>query len=442
MIERIRSILAEIPEVSAWKLTVSEKQSSELFYVGRKLETNRATDTTNYVLTIYVDKEAGTAGSADTGRTRGSAAFSIYAFMSDDELRAKIRDNVYAAGFAMNPWYDIPGPEDTALPESNSNIKDIGLKEAAETVSDAVFKADAYADGSLSATEIFIDKTRLHIYNSKGVDLQSVSYGASIELIPSWEKDGEEVEVYQMLRFESIDPDEITRLTDEQLQIAAARFTAKPLSELVDITAPLKVILQDKEAGRIFGYFANDLDYSTKYQKANKFEPGDHVQGDNVTGTPLTLRMVPYVRNAFNSAFFDGDGVILKDTVLVQNGVAVNRKGAYRFGYYLGEKAPAGSLPILVVEPGTKSFREMAAEPYLRCQVFSGIQVEPNTGYFGGEVRLGYYFDGEKEIPVTGFSISGNMNVSRGTMVYSSETVTTNAYHGPKYLEIPDMKLA
>ena len=63
MIERIRSILAEIPEVSAWKLTVSEKQSSELFYVGRKLETNRATDTTNYVLTIYVDKDDSGSGS-------------------------------------------------------------------------------------------------------------------------------------------------------------------------------------------------------------------------------------------------------------------------------------------------------------------------------------------------------------------------------------------
>ena len=61
MIERIQAILNGIPEVSAWKLTVSEKQSSQLFYVGKKLETNRASDTTDYVLTIKDDK-----GTSDT----------------------------------------------------------------------------------------------------------------------------------------------------------------------------------------------------------------------------------------------------------------------------------------------------------------------------------------------------------------------------------------
>ena len=99
-------------------------------------------------------------------------------------------------------------------------------------------------------------------------------------------------------------------------------------------------------------------------------------------------------------------------------------------------------VPITCVKEGTKPFSEMAKQPYIRCAVFSGIQVEPNSGYFGGEVRLGYYFDGEKEIPVTGFSVSGDMNNSRGTMIYSLETVTTASYHGPRYLEIPDMKLA
>lgn len=432
MIERIRKICAGMEEISAWKLNITQKQSSELFFVGKKLETNRAADTTAYQLTIYVDE-------ADT---RGAAVFPVYPFMPDEELQNKIKENIYAAHFAMNPWYDIPKSAGEALPESSSNIRHMALKEAAEKVAEAIFKADVYQGGYLSATEIFIEKTLNHVVNSEGVDIQSVTFGGQAELIPSWEEHGEEVEVYHMLKFESVEEAELTAQVDEQLRIAAGRFAAKPLNEVINMSCPPKVIIQDEEAGEIFRYFADDLDYSTKYQKANKFELNENVQGDSVTGTSLTLTMKPYVKDAFNSSFFDNDGVILKPVTLVRNGIAVNRKGSYRFGFYLGENEPAGQIPVLTVEPGTKSFAEMAAEPYLRCKVFSGIQVEPNSGYFGGEVRLGYYFDGEKEIPVTGFSISGDMNVSRGSMVYSSDTVTTDAYSGPKYLEIKDMKLA
>ena len=432
MKERISRILANIPEVSDWNLKLKKTRTSELFYVGKKLETNRAADTETGELTIYVDKDD----------QRGASSFSVAAYMTDDELKEKIEENIYAAGFAMNPWYDLPRPANAVIPKSGSNIRGMSLKDAAEQVSDAVFAADHYQDGYLSATEIFITETSLEVVNSRGVDVSAVTYGGMVELIPSWEKDGEEVEIYHMLRFESIDPADITRQVDEQLMLAKARYEAKPLSEVIDMKNAPKVIIQDEEAGELFEYFASDLTYRQKYEKSNKFELGDDVQGENVTGTRLNLTMMPYVKNAFSSAFFDGDGVILRETPLVRDGIAVGRYGSYKYGYYLGEKDPAGAVPVLTTEPGTKPFAEMAKEPYLRCVTFSGIQMEPNSGFYGGEVRLGFYFDGEKEIPVTGFSISGDMNVSRGTMVYSADTVTTRFYSGPKYLEIRDMKLA
>ena len=432
MKDRITNILAEMPSVSGWKLKITKSRSSELFYVSKKLETNRAADTEDFELTIYVDKD----------QERGASTFTVGPFMTDAELREKIEENVYAAGFAMNPWYDLPKPENAVIPESSSNIREMPLKEAAELVSDAVFAADHYDDGYLSATEIFITKTTLEILNSRGVDVRSTTYGGMVELIPSWEKDGEEVEIYHMLRFESIDPADITAKVDEQLKLARARYEAKPLAEVIDMKQPVRILVQDDEAGELLDYFGMDLTYGQKYEKSNKFELGDDVQGEKPTGTRLNITMVPYIKNAFASAFFDQDGVILRETQLVRDGIAVGRYGSYRYGYYLGEKQPSGILPVMKVEPGTKTFAEMTKEPYLRCVTFSGIQMEPNSGFFGGEVRLGFYFDGEKEIPVTGFSISGDMNVSRGTMVYSAETVTTRFYHGPKDLEIKDMKLA
>ena len=272
MKDRIRTILAKIPEVSDWNLKLTKTHTSELFYVGKKLETNRAADTASCDLTIYVDR----------GEERGASTFSVADYMTDEELRDKIEENVYAAGFAMNPWYDLPVPANAVIPESESNIRAMSLKEAAEQVSDAVFAADHYDDGYLSATEIFITETTLEVLNSRGVDVCSTTYGGMVELIPSWEKAGEEVEIYHMLRFESIDPQEITKQVNEQLLLAKARFEARPLSELIDMKKALKIIIQDEEVGEIFGYFEYDLTYRQKYEKSNKFELGDKVQGDEV----------------------------------------------------------------------------------------------------------------------------------------------------------------
>jgi predicted Zn-dependent protease len=174
----------------------------------------------------------------------------------------------------------------------------------------------------------------------------------------------------------------------------------------------------------------------------NLYNLGDNVQGKNVTGDKLNLKVVPYYENAMNSSPVDDDGVVLKEVELIKDGIATNLFGSYKFGYYLGIKEPTGSLPVVVVKEGTKSFEEMKKSPYIRCVRFSSFQLDPYSGLFGGEVRLGFYFDGKKEVPVTGFSITGNFNELKSKFVYSSDTVTLPNYHGPKYIEINDIDVA
>ena len=62
----------------------------------------------------------------------------------------------------------------------------------------------------------------------------------------------------------------------------------------------------------------------------------------------------------------------------------------------------------------------------------SGLQVDIYNDYIGGEVRLGYYFDGKREIPVTGISISGKLSTALANMRLSNEATTYESYHGPK----------
>ncbi len=425
MMDKFVKALNKNKQVSAWKLTEVKKRSCEAFYVLDKLETNRATDTVEYSATIYVDK----------GKQRGTASFALFDYMTEKELDERIAENVYAASFAMNKFFEIPDKTDKKLKGQKSNLKERSFPELMDELVDAVFKADCHKGGYLSATEFFLTEKSERILNSKGLDVRSKTYSANVEIIPSWEKNGEEVEIYHMLNLGALDPEAVTKEVDEQLMEAKARFEAVTLPK----GKKLKVIIQDDEIGQLMDYYSGELSYASKYRKVNKFEVGDDVQGKKVKGDLLNISLVPFFEGAFDSKAFDADGVILKDVQIVKDGKAVNRHGSYRFGYYLKEKDPTGVLPVLVLKEGKKSFKEMQKEPYVRCVKFSGLQVDNASGYFGGEVRLGFYFDGKKEIPVTGFSISGDINKSAQNFVLSKETVTRSAYHGPKYIEISDM---
>lgn len=427
MMDKFIDLLKKNKDVAEWKINRSSTKSCELFYVLDKLETNRATDTVAYSVTIYVDKDG----------KRGASNFALFDYMTDAEIEEKISENVFSASFALDEYYDLPKKEEAELIKSESNLKDRPFADIIEEVVDACFKANTYKEGYLSATEFFLYEKEVRVITSKGIDLSSKSYKGQIEIIPSWEKDGEEVEVYHMITFEDFKPEEITEKVNEELLLAKARFEAKELKK----KDGLRVFIQEDDVADILWSFADELGYAGEYMKRNKFKVGENVQGSDITGDALNITLVPYYKGASGSMAFDGDGVALRKLSIIEDGVAKALYGSYRFGYYLGVKRPTGILPVLVQKEGMKSFKELADRPYLRCVKFSGIQVDQSTGYFGGEVRLGFYFDGEKEIPVTGITVSGNLDKNKAGFMFSKETYTGNTYHGPKYIAIDGMTI-
>lgn len=419
--EKLIKVLKSSP-ISDYKISVKHVESVELFYVLNKLETNRATNIDEVAVTIYVDE----------GEFRGQSTFSYYPYMSEEEIKELIKKKIFAAKFALNPHYELPGKNDEKPRKIPTNFENYSLLEAGERIAKAVLAAKKYQEGNFSANEIFVYKTDERILNSKGVDLSMTSYRAFIELIPSWEEGEKEVETYNNLEFSNLDEEEITRQVNEAMEITRDRFNAVDLK----IDKPVKVIIEGEDVPDIFEFFIDSLSYRYKYMHMNRFNVGDHVQGDEVTGDKINLSMLPFYVGASKSRSFDGDGVVLKEVNLIKDGVAQSMFGSHVFGCYLNEKNPTGVLPIVKVEPGQKSFKEMKKEPYLRCVKFSSFQFDEYSGFFGGEVRLGYYFDGEKEIPVTSFSIQGDINQAKTNMIFSKEEQVLPDYVGPKYIEI------
>ena len=71
----------------------------------------------------------------------------------------------------------------------------------------------------------------------------------------------------------------------------------------------------------------------------------------------------------------------------------------------------------------------------------SGLQVDSYNDYIGGEVRLAYYHDGEKLIPVTGVSISGKLEDVLNKLRLSGTSTVHNGYMGPDKAILSDMKI-
>ena len=199
------------------------------------------------------------------------------------------------------------------------------------------------------------------------------------------------------------------------------------------------MILNKEELGSLFGSISRDLNYATVYAHAGLFHKGDDIQKDP-TGDTITITMAGSLPGNIRSAAFDGDGMTLKDITIVEKGKAVAYYGSSRFGQYLNE-VPTGNLRCIQVAPGSACRHCLSAAPYLEVVSMSGLQVDFFNDYIGGEVRLAYYHDGEKQLPVTGISITGSLRQVLSSIRLSSETGVHNGYQGPEKAILQDMKI-
>ena len=418
----IEKLLKANSAVSDYRIATKATKSYEMFFVHKKLETVRATDTVNTDVRVYVKHD---------GKI-GDSAFSLYESMSEDEAAAKVAAAAKRALLVFNEPYELPeGGKETF--ERASSLTACTLPEMAAKVADAVFAADCYAGGSINATEIFLYQDTISVKNSRGVDKTEVKYHAMIEAIPTWNEGEESVELYENHRFNEFDAAAITAEIDKKMREVRDRQAAvKPATPM-----NCRVVLNAREIYSLLGRMAMVLNYSAVYSHSNLFKVGDDVQKGR-SGDALTLTVTGAVKGSVDSAAFDEDGVALTEKVLIEDGVVKGYFGSNRFAQYLGE-TPTGDMRCFKVAPGTLTKEALEAEPYLECVSMSGLQVDLFSDYVGGEIRLAYLFDGEKTVPVTGISMSAKLSEVLAGMQLSTETTVSGSYEGPDKLLMPNV---
>jgi len=431
MIEKIKEILSNIEGIDGWKINEKKVESKELFFIKKELDMNRAKDVHHIMLTVYKDFQE------EGKKYRGSSTTTIFPTMSDEEIEKAIRDALYAASFVKNEYYPLVEPKVEIQPVMENKLASKPLSSWMPILTDEIFIEDKYDKGWINSAELFLDKINIRILNSEGVDVVYQTYRGELEFITNWKEDGEEVELYKDILFSDYDEKLIPESVDEMLKICRDKAIAKPTPILKDIP----VILSGEPVKEFFNYYYVQAAARSVYEQTSIAKLDESIQGSDVKGDKVNMALDPYLENSTASAPYDEDGLRLSRVVLYENGILKRYWGNTRFSHYLSIK-PTGNIRNIVVEGGSKTLQEIKEGPYLEVKVFSDFQMDTLTGDFGGEIRLGWYCDGENVIPVTGGSISGNINEVHKEMYLSKETQKINNFSGPKSIRLLNVSVA
>ncbi len=407
--------------IEKYLINKTEKNSSELFFIKKKLDVRRSKNITDYNVTVYRDIEK------EGEKLRGSAAVSVFPTMTEDEIKEKLKEAYFAAQYAANPFYELVQGEGTAV-EDNS-VAPADTEKAVKTMSEALFSADTDSEAFINSAEFFAENEKIHIVNSDGVDVAFNKFNVNGEFVTQCKTD-EDVELHYTFKYDKINEKALSEMAAEGIKSAKDRSVAKRCLE----SGNYDIILSGKELAEVLSYYTDRSNAAMIYPHYSDYKVGDHIQGDEVQGEKLNLTLIA-------TQPYSDEGTKMSDLKLAENGELKALHGGNRFSQYLGIK-PTGFYEKLKLEAGTVPLSDMKKKPYLQAVKFSDFQMDFFTGHFGGEIRLAYLYDGEKITKVTGGSINGIITKAHKNLVFSKETYSDSEYEGPFAVRIENVAVA
>jgi predicted Zn-dependent protease len=420
-------ILKENKEIE-YRITTRKTFGPESFFIKKQSEINRYIDVEHTSLTVYKTFE-------ENGiKFRGSASKEIHPTASDAEIRRDVEELAFAAGFVKNRYYPLASP-DKAKPEEVTVFDGQKLYVTLERLKDIVFKEDSHKNGRLSFCEFFVKRNEIRIINSSGVDVSYAYNSVYIEGAVTWKED-KEIEVWESY----ILSDESADLMGENIKRLFEIASKKPHAVAIP-KFDGNVLLRGDILSSFFGYYVSNANAMSVFTKQSVFKAGESVQGENIRGDKVNIKLKPVLKGSSFSESYDADGFFLKEVELIKDGALLQYWGNLMSSAYLGT-APTGNLRNIEIGRGSFDEAELKKEPYLEILSFSDFHMEPLTGDFGSEIRLAYYFDGKTVKAVSGGSVSGNIKKVQQDFKFSKELAQFNNFIGPKLVSVKGVSIS
>lgn len=425
-----------------------KRESAELFFIKKNLDVRRMKDAHTYDVVVYRDFMQG------EKKCRGQSTAVIYPGMSAEELEQALQSAALAASFVANPWYELPDCKEEANTADAGSVSEMsgkdpaccGFDESCRIMTEALFAEDvdtAPDAAFINSAELFIVKADKTIITSKGREFSYVKWYVRGEFVAQC-RQPQDVETFGDFEYNCLNEEALRRKIRRTLDYTKARA----LAENAPKAGKYDIIISGDFVKTIFDYYIDRAGAGYVYAGYSKFKVGNNVQlstenedasaglnaSSEETGDLISMTLkadVPY----------SSEAILMKDRQLLDKGELKLIHGGARFSYYLGIE-PTGNYSSIAVEPGSMSFEDMKKKPYLHIVNFSDFQMDSFTGHFGGEIRLAFLYDGEKEIPVTGGSINGSIFDVQKTMRLSKEMQEEQGYKGPFAVLMKDVNVA
>ena len=419
----------------AWEIIDTKTKGWEFYFIRHHLDQNRAKDVEHILVKVYKLHGGDPAEGAEAAAAQymGVASTEFSPTDSPEEMKKAIDSLVYKASLVNNPPYRLNTPK-TAVPLENP------LRPLSEEAADFIGTMNRIAETDtedLNSYEIFTNAVERRLVNSEGIDITERYPSSMVEVVINARKDGHEIELYRLYDQGSCDSDGLKRDVDELLQFGKDRLRTKPTPALGE--AP--VVFSTDAAVQIYAYFLDNLNTAYQVRHLSPFVIGSPI-AEEIRGDRITLESVRVLPGSPENFAYDGEGAPIRDAVLIEDSVPKEFVGGRMFSQYMGLE-DAFSVSNWRVRGGAKSADELRTGRFLEIVEFSDFQVDSMTGDIFGEIRLGYFHDGEGNVtPVSGGSVSGNMADNVPGMYLSRETRRYSCAEIPSVTRLEKISIA
>lgn len=422
MTDKIIELLRQ-SDADAFEVTDKVTEGWEFYFIGHKLDQNRAKEVEHIEVTVYKKLE--------DGKFLGSASDEIAPTSTPEEAKKIIQDLCQRATYVKNPYFELNSKNITV------ETKDYDIEKTARDYIEVMQKIPETSTEYINSYEIFAEKTTRRYVNSEGIDVTTTYPSSMLEVILNAKNDEHEIELYRMYKAGSCDKDSILKEITDSLKFGKDKLIAKPTPNLNKTT----VLFSTKDpVTEIVTYLCNKTHASVKYKGYSNWEIGKEIV-EGVTGDKFTVRGLKELPNSSNNTPVDSEGAPVYDMYFLKDNVPQNFWGDVQFRYYLNVKEGC-IIGNYCAEGGTTPEAELREGNYLEPVEFSDFSISLIEGTFAAEIRLAYLHEGGRVTPVSGGSVTGDLNELLKNVKLSKEQKQYNNFLVPSVIKMENVTVA
>ena len=399
MIDWIVKCLKE-SSADAWEITDRKITGWEFYFIGHRLDQNRARDVENIGVKVYRKFDS----------FLGSAGTDIPVTASKEEVKEKIELLLEEAVLVRNPVYELNFPKNTET-EKNT-LPDLGT--IAKDYIEVMKSIDETEGEYINSCELFAESHKVRYMNSNGIDVTSCYPSSLAEVVVNARNEAHEIELYRMYKSGTCDREYLKREIEETMRFGKDRLHTEKTPNL----GSFDVVFSTDASLQLYEFFISRMSTNMIYRQFSDWKIGKPVA--EFSGKDrLTIMARKSLPNSSKNCAFDAEGAPVRDLVVIEDGVARNYTGPRQYGQYLGREDTfiPGNFEV---KGGSESEEDLRKGSFIEVVEFSDFQTDEITGNIAGEIRLAYLHENGTVRAVSGGSVSGTMFDFAKTMRFSN----------------------